>query len=93
MNKRDELERDIIKSATGPDETKFLLSAVDKAVADELEKSDSLLIAEIESLEQVIEAQKIEIDRVLHEKDELSSKYVKAVSEINSLKTAFRRDD
>lgn len=50
MSKRQILETAIRKSATGPDETKYLLSALDEALAEEIEAQDKLLLSEIEDL-------------------------------------------
>lgn len=62
MKAREELDRAIIKSATQKDETAFLLKAVDAVVAEEIEASDKLLIAEINELEAQIQELKAQLD-------------------------------
>lgn len=86
MSKRDTLERTIIKSVTGPDETKFLLKAVDECIAEELQNSDEKLIAEIDALE-------IEVLKAKAEADDWSKKYMEIEVQLNSLKSAFKREN
>jgi len=92
MSKRSQLEKMIIKSATGPDETKFLLGAVDECVSEELQKSDSLLLAEIEELELEVSELQTALDRSKAEADQLSNKLMEATIRENQLKSAFTMD-
>lgn len=89
---RAELEKAVIKSATGPDETKHLLKVIDSCVAAELDASDSLLISEIAELELDIKTLHTELLRSRHDADQLAKKCLEQQATINQLKAAFKRD-
>lgn len=75
----------IVKSASGPDETKYLLSALDACLAEEIEATDKLLLKEIFDLE-------LRIARLLAEADSASQTIIEQTIKENQLKSAFTRD-
>lgn len=82
MSKKQILDNAIVKSATGPDETRFLLSAVDAVLSEEIEAQDTLLLAEIDELQDlcnklinVVNAQAKEIEKLEQEESELKNAF------------------